>query len=112
MPKILILFVSLLKSAMFKNKNQYNVISREFDIFKVSIFLYICLSVVFSVYTLQYIAEQKSQIEKLEKKYKASQIINDCISTEVDDYLDLVALTKAEDVKIITIVKKCLRPKT
>ena len=105
------LFVSLLKSAMFKNKNQYNIISREFDILRVSIFLYILLSGVFSVYATQYIIEQKTEIEKLEQKYKTNKLITDCISTEVDDYLDLAALTKTEDVKIITIIKRCLRPK-
>lgn len=111
MPKILLMFISLLKSAFFRNKNQYNVKSKDFDMLKVVMFLYVCVSSTFTVYSVQYIYEQKAEIDKLTLANETNASRADCISEQLTDYLDLRVLTKSDDIKIITMIKKCLKEK-
>ena len=111
MPKMLLMFISLLKRAFFRNKNQYNVRSKDFDTLKVVMFLYVSVSSIFTVYSVQYIYEQKAEIDKLTLANEANASRADCITEQLTDYMDLMVLSKSEDIKIITMIKKCLKEK-
>ena len=60
--------MSLLKTVLFKNDKQYNIKSKEFDMLKVSIFLFVCLACVFNVYAVRHIYIQTQELKKLEKQ--------------------------------------------
>ena len=109
MPRILMTFLSILKTAIFKNKNQYNVKSKEFDILKVSIFLYICVSLVFTIYSFQYIGKQNSEMETLTKENKKLNTLNKCLILGLSDYMDLLVLNSKQEIKLIMLMKQCVK---
>ncbi len=109
MSKILMTVLSLLKSAIFKNKNQYNVKSKEFDILKVLIFLYICVSLVFTLYSFQYIGKQSAEIEMLTQKNKNITTLNRCIVGGLSDYMDILVLSSKQEINIVMMIKRCIK---
>ena len=109
MLKTVFFFMSLLKTALFKNDKQYNIKSKEFDMLKVSIFLFVCLACVFNVYAVRHIYIQTQELKKLEKVVDSDVALRNCLGTGLADYLDAAALDRTNDYKIVTAVKKCLR---
>ena len=109
MLKTVFFFISLLKTALFKNDKQYNIKSKEFDMLKVSIFLFVCLACVFNVYAVRHIYIQTQELKKLEKIAVSDVALRNCLDTGLADYLDAAALDRTNDYKIVTAVKKCLR---
>ena len=109
MLKTVFFFMSLLKTALFKNDKQYNIKSKEFDMLKVSIFLFVCLACIFNVYSVRHIYIQTQELKKLEKIAVSDVALRDCLNTGLADYLDAAALDSSNDFKIVTTVKKCLR---
>ena len=109
MLKTVFFFMSLLKTALFKNDKQYNIKSKEFDMLKVSIFLFVCLACVFNVYAVRHIYIQAQELKKLEKIAVSDVALRNCLDTSLADYLDAAALDRSNDYKIVTAVKKCLR---
>ena len=104
MPKILMVFLSVIKSAIFKNKNQYNVKSKEFDILKVVIFLYICVSFIFTLYSVQYMGQQSNEIDTLTQYNIDVTSINRCIVNSLNDYMDMLVLdNKAAQIHTHTV---------
>ena len=101
--------MSLLKTALFKNDKQYNIKSKEFDMLKVSIFLFVCLACIFNVYAVRHIYLQTQEIKKLKKITESDISLRNCLDTGLADYLDAAALDRSHDFKIVTTVKKCLR---
>ena len=101
--------MSLLKTALFKNDKQYNIKSKEFDMLKVSIFLFVCLTCVFNVYAVRHIYIQTQELKKLEKIAESDIALRNCLNSGLADYLDAAALDRTNDYKIVTVVKKCLR---
>jgi hypothetical protein len=109
MLKTVLFFMSLLKTALFKNDKQYNIKSKEFDMLKVSMFLFVCLTCVFNVYAVRHIYIQTQELKKLEKITVSDVALRNCLDTSLADYLDAAALDRTNDYKIVTAVKKCLR---
>ena len=109
MLKTVLFFMSLLKTVLFKNDKQYNIKSKEFDMLKVSIFLFVCLACVFNVYAVRHIYIQTQELKKIEKIAKSDIALRNCLDTSLADYLDAAALDRTNDYKIVTAVKKCLR---
>ncbi len=109
MPKILMVFLSVIKSAIFKNKNQYNVKSKEFDILKVVIFLYICVSFIFTLYSVQYMGQQSNEIDTLTQKNKEATSLNRCIVNSLSDYMDMLVLDNKQEIKMVMLVKQCIK---
>ena len=109
MLKTVFFFMSLLKTALFKNDKQYNIKSKEFDMLKVSIFLFVCLTCVFNVYAVRHIYIQTQELKKLKKIVDFDVALRNCLDTGLADYLDAAALDRTNDYKIVTVVKKCLR---
>ena len=109
MLKTVFFFMSLLKTALFKNDKQYNIKSKEFDMLKVSIFLFVTLACIFNVYSIRHVYLQTQEIKKLEKIVASNIALRSCLDTSLADYLDAAALDRTNDYKIVTVVKKCLR---
>ena len=109
MLKTVFFFISLLKTALFKNDKQYNIKSKEFDMLKVSIFLFVCLACIFNVYSVRHIYIQTQELKKLKKIVDFDVALRNCLDTGLADYLDAAALDRTNDYKIVTVVKKCLR---
>lgn len=109
MIKAVFFFISLLKTALFKSDKQYNIKSKEFDMLKVSIFLFVSLSCIFNVYVVRHIYIQAENYKKLEKIAKTDIALRNCLNTALADYLDAATLDKNHDYKIVSIVKNCLR---
>ena len=109
MIKPVLFFLSLLKTVFFKSDKQYNIKSKEFDMLKVSIFLFVALACIFNVYAIRHIYLQTQEVKKLEKIAASDVSLRNCLDTGLADYLDAATLDRTNDYKIITVVKKCLR---
>ena len=109
MIKTVFFFISLLKTALFKSDKQYNIKSKEFDMLKVSIFLFVSLACVFNVYAVRHIYLQTQEVKKLKAIVDSDVALRDCLDTGLAEYLDAAALDRNNDFKVVTTVKKCLR---
>ena len=109
MLKPVLFFLSLLKTVFFKSDKQYNIKSKEFDMLKVSIFLFVALACIFNVYAIRHIYLQTQEVRKLEKIAASDVSLRNCLDTSLADYLVAATLDKTNDYKIVSSVKKCLR---
>jgi hypothetical protein len=109
MLKPALFFLSLLKTVFFKSDKQYNIKSKEFDMLKVSIFLFVAIACIFNVYAIRHIYLQTQEVRKLERIAASDVSLRNCLDTSLADYLDAAALDRTNDYKIVTTVKKCLR---
>lgn len=109
MLKPVLFFLSLLKTVFFKSDKQYNIKSKEFDMLKVSIFLFVAIACIFKVYAIRHIYLQTQEVRKLERIAASDVSLRNCLVTSLADYLDAAALDRSNDYKIVTAVKKCLR---
>ena len=76
---------------------------------KVSIFLFVSLACIFNVYAVRHIYLQTQENKKLQQIVESDVSLRTCLDTGLADYLDASALDKTHDIKIVSIVKKCLR---
>lgn len=84
MLKIAVVLMELLRRALFKDKDEFNLNSSKFDALKVSIFLYIVLSAVFTVYSIRTIGSNIIEIRNTKDQIKKYISYEECINKQIN----------------------------
>ena len=107
MLKFLMAIFELLKKALFKHDDEYNVKSHRFDAVKVSIFLFIIGSSLFNYYALKTIASDLVIIDGTKKLIAQDLKYRDCIDTIEQEYKQRAALGPINGRELLQAIRTC-----
>ncbi len=82
MLKVAVVLMELLRRALFKHKEEHDLTSPKFDALKVTIFLYIVLSIIFSILSIKTITSNIIEVQDLKDQIKKYTIHKECIDKE------------------------------
>lgn len=83
MLKVSIVILELLRKALFKDKDEFNLNSSKFDALKVSIFLYIVLSAIFTIYSIKIIGSNILEIRLVKNQIQKYTTYKECVDKQI-----------------------------
>lgn len=83
MLKVSIVILELLRKALFKDKDEFNLSSSKFDALKVSIFLYIVLSAIFTIYSIKIMGSNILEIRLAKNQIQKYATYKECIDKQI-----------------------------
>ena len=105
--KLLSILFAVLKKALFKDSDEYDVKSHKFDAFKVSIFLFVILACVFNVYAIKTMGGQMIELREHRTELDVKNKYITCIKATIKDKSNLALTTEVKANQLLFELQKC-----